>query len=69
MKQAISKGLWAPIFVPNTGGVSWVNHLCIRYTRREAKAAYLEGFTPEQQREELKLVRFSRIDVMEVVKP
>lgn len=69
MKQAISKGLWAPIFVPKHGGVPWVNHLCIRYTRREAKAAYLDGFAPEQHREELKLVRFARVDVMEVVKP
>lgn len=58
-KQAISKGLWVPICTPKRGP-PWVSWICVRSTRREAKAALLDGIHPAHHKEVLDGVRFAR---------
>lgn len=62
---AIEKRLWAPIRINAKGRRDWPIYTFIRYTRREAKAAYLENYDPKYHKEALKGVRFARVTVIE----
>jgi len=64
MKQAISKGLWAPIATP-TRGNPWVMWAYVRTTRQDAKAEYLRNVDPLFKKAALERVRFARVDVVE----
>jgi hypothetical protein len=64
MKQAISKGLWAPIATPERGN-PWVMWIYVRATRRDSKAAYLSDVGPLFKKAALERVRFARVDVVE----
>lgn len=69
-KPAVTRNMWAPIR-DAVRGPDWVCAACIRYTRRDAKAAFLAAFSPEprHQRQALKGVRFARVTITEDVKP
>lgn len=57
-----TSGLWAPIVKP-TRGKEWVIWTCIRGTRRDARAAYLEHMEPSHYATALKRVRFARVSI------
>lgn len=65
---AIEKRLWAPIRISTKGRPDWPICSCIRYSRRDAKAAFLEGYDPQNHKRALKGIRFARVTVMEQVK-
>lgn len=63
--------LWAPIIVPAVGN-PWVLYSCIRYTRKGAREAYVDGFGgketgPKYMRKQIrqKKLRFARVTVTE----
>lgn len=62
---AIEKRLWAPIRIGAPGRPDWPVWNCIRYTRRDAKAALLDSFSPEYHKTLLKDFRFARVTVQE----
>jgi hypothetical protein len=62
---AIEKRLWAPIRI-NARGPDWPIYAFIRHTRREAKAAWLESWSPEHREQALEGIRFARVAVQEL---
>lgn len=65
-KTGITTNLWAPIHTPKRGR-PWVNWVCVRSTRREAKRALLEDIAPAYHAEHLQGVRFARVTITEDV--
>lgn len=63
-QQARSPRLWAPIHTPKRGR-PWVNWVCVRMTRREAKRALLDGVDPKHHAIHLEGVRFARVTITE----
>lgn len=53
--------LWAPLVIGSRK--SWIVWTCIRSTRREAKAQYLDGYTKEFHKNLLKRVKFVKVYV------
>lgn len=66
-KPAITRNMWAPIRVSPRG--DWVIYNCIRYTRRDAKAAFLENCSPGFEKQWLQGVRFARVTITEDARP
>ena len=62
-KPAITKNMWAPIRIGQRG--DWVIYSFIRYTRREAKAAFLENWGRADHKHALADVRFARVTITE----
>jgi len=63
IKPAVPIIRWAAI---GTNGIrEWIHHDTLRYTRRDARAAYLAWWDedPKAQRAALKRVRFARVVV------
>ncbi len=58
-----SRNMWAPINISPRG--DWIFHTCVRFTRRDAKEAYLAGYDEKHHKRLLKNVRFARVTVME----
>lgn len=64
MTQITARNLWAPIVSPQKGK-DWIVWTCVRYTRREARNAYLEGINPNREKEHLARVRFAKVTIKE----
>jgi len=56
--------LWAAVSIPGPRSRSrWIHHHTIRRTRRESRAAYVEGWNPDYVHEALAWVEFRRVVV------
>lgn len=53
--------LWAPLAIGSR--VPWIVWTCVRATRRDAKAAYLEGYMECHHKKMLKRVKFVKVYV------
>ena len=58
-----TNNLWAPLVM--SGRTPWIIWTCVRSTRRDAKAAYLEGFPASYHEQHLARIRFIRVYVAE----
>lgn len=67
MKPAQTNGLWAPIIKPTTGN-EWVMWNCVRFTKKEARASFLNQFPPRLAKSVLADCRFARVSIIEEVR-
>jgi hypothetical protein len=56
-----TNNLWAPVVT--AGRKPWIIWTCVRSTRKDAKAAYLEGFPEKYHKEHLARVKFVKVFV------
>lgn len=65
---AIDRRIWAPIRINTKGRPDWPIYGFLSYSRRDAKAAFLEFYSYMDRPEDaLKGVRFARVEVKEIV--